>query len=93
MSCQLQIVYPFAIKIKATYGNNIFTFCFRTVEDACPYKFWHMPFVLSMDGCAASPQLSIFNFSSSRYIKNASGGKSRPRRECAVPLGFITQML
>jgi hypothetical protein len=25
--------------------------------------------------------------------KNASGGKSRPRRECAVPLGFITLSL
>ena len=39
MSCRLQIVYPFAIKIKATYGNEIFIFCFRTAEDVGPYKF------------------------------------------------------
>ena len=53
MSHRSQIVYPFAIKIKATYGNEIFIFCFRTAEDVGPYKFWHMPFVSSMDGCAA----------------------------------------
>ena len=28
MSHRSQIVYPFAIKIKATYGNEIFIFCF-----------------------------------------------------------------
>ena len=39
MSCRLQIVYPFAIKIKATYGNEIFIFCFMTAEDVGPYKF------------------------------------------------------
>ena len=37
-SYRSQIVYPFAIKIKATCGNEIFIFCFRTAEDVGPYN-------------------------------------------------------
>ena len=53
MSHRSQIAYLSIAKIKIIYGNNIFTFCLRTAEDVGPYKFWHMPFVSSMDGCAA----------------------------------------
>ena len=53
MSHRSQIAYLSIAKIKIIYGNNIFIFCFRTAEDVGPYKFWHMPFVSSMDGCAA----------------------------------------
>ena len=53
MSHRSQIVYPFAIKIKATYGNEIFIFCFRTAEDVGPYRFRYKFYVSATDERAA----------------------------------------
>jgi hypothetical protein len=41
ISCRLQIEHPSIIKIKITDEKDIFIFCFRTVEDAGPYKVLH----------------------------------------------------
>ena len=38
MSHRSQIAFLSIAKIKIIYGNNIFTFCFRTAEDVGPYK-------------------------------------------------------
>ena len=38
MSHRSQIAYLSIAKIKIIYGNNIFTFCFRTAEDVGPYN-------------------------------------------------------